>query len=406
MSATRPAGLDGIRVLDLTQGVSGPFCTRLLAQMGARVIKVEKPVSGDIIRAWDDYVNGMCTGHAWVNPGKESLALDLKTQEGQAILLQLVESSDVLIENFVPGTLEAWGLSEERIRQRKRDIIFCRISGFGQDGPDSDRTALDLIVQGETGLLSTNGSKEQAAKISVSIADLSGSMYATIAILESLYHRERTGEGQVIDLALFDAVMTWSGYFPYLWWYQGREPGRVGLDHHTMYPYGPFGTRDGKTVIVAAGAGSRVQWAKFCAAIDRSELVDMPNFASNEKRIANKAELGELISAAIGARDLDHWLRAFQEAGIPAGPLNQFRDGMEHRRMVHRNFVVEVDSAVGPVKAFDFPPQISGLRSVNKIGPPQLGEHTQGILAELGMTPAEVDRLVQAGTVQVASPQG
>ena len=394
------AALEGVTIVDLTQGVAGPFCTRLLAQMGARVIKIERPAGGDLIRHWDTSVNGMSSGHAWVNPGKESVALDLSRSEGHDLLLQLVARADIVVENFVPGTLEKWGLPPERLHAARRDLILCRISGFGQDGPDADRSALDLIIQGETGLINTNGSADEPAKISLSVADLSGAMYATTAILQSLYHRERTGTGQDIDLALFDSVMTWTGYFPYMWWYQGKRPGRVGRHHHTMFPYGTYTAADGKGVIMAAGAGSRDQWKRFCDGIGHPELVDHPDYLTNGLRLAHREPLDRIVIDAIAAQPQSYWLARFHEVGIPVGALNEFDEALEHRRMKHRGMVKEVDSAVGKVKAFDYPPQFSSMDTVNEIGPPSLGEHTEAVLAELGLSSDAVERLRTEGVVE------
>lgn len=395
--------LDGITVIDMTQGVSGPFSTRLLGQMGARIIKVERPGGGDIIRFWDNIVNGMCSGHAWVNPGKESLALDLGKEEGRSILLQLTRKADVVIENFVPGTLEKWGLSYDAFLAENPKIIFCRISGFGQEGPYSDRAALDLIVQGEAGLIPTNGSPDAQAKISLSVCDISGSMYATIAILEALFHRERTGRPQKIEVALLDTVLTWTGYFPYMWWYRDQLPERVGLHHHTMTPYGPYASKDGRMVILAAGSGHRAMWEKFCNAIMRPELIDDVRFESNAARMANRAALDVVVCTAIAEQGREYWLERFHQFGIPAGALNNLGDALDHPRVRSRGFVKEVDSAVGKVKVFDFPPQFSEIESVNKLGPPVLGEHTHAILGELGLGAEEIAKLERDRVVEGAS---
>jgi itaconate CoA-transferase len=397
--------LSGITVVDLTQGVSGPFATRLLSQMGARVIKIERPGTGDLIRFWDDIVHGMCSGHAWVNPGKESVALDLKSESGRDILHQLIERADVLIENFVPGTVDAWGLNYEKVKAIKPDIIFCHISGFGQEGPYRDRAALDLIVQGEAGLIMTNGTPEAPSKISVSLCDIAGSMYATIAILEALFHRERTERGQDIQVSLLDSVLTWTGYFPYMVWYGNKLPKRVGLHHHTMAPYGPYPCGDERMVIVAAGGGHVEMWRKFCQAIECPDMVDDERFATNALRLANRGALDERICQAIGTRERAYWLERFHAFGIPAGAMNDLGEALDHPAIKARDLIKEVDSAVGKVKVFDFPPQSSEFESVNKLGPPVLGEHTAQVLAELGIDAATIETLVSAGVVQCAGPE-
>jgi len=397
-------GLAGITVVDLTQGVSGPFCTRLLSQMGARVIKVERPGFGDVIRHWDTIVQGMCSGHAWVNPGKESVALDLKSPAGRELLGQLIRRADVLIENFVPGVMDGWGFGYEQVKALKPDIVYCRISGFGQEGPYRDRPALDLIIQGESGLIMTNGTPEEPAKISVSLCDISASMYATIGILQALYHRKATGKGQELQISLLESVLTWTGYFPYMHWYGGQLPQRVGLHHHTMAPYGPYPCgADGRMIILAAGGGQEARWRRFCQAIERPDLFDDPRFATNALRLANRPPMDEIIIAELAKHDREYWLQRFLAHDIPAGALNDIGEALNHPAIVQRGLVKEVDSAVGPIKVFDFPPKYSDLDSVNRLGPPLLGEHTERVLAELGLDAAAIDGLRAAGTISCAA---
>lgn len=393
-------GLRGVTVIDLTQGVSGPFSTRLLAQMGARIIKVERPGTGEIIREWDTHVNGLSSGHAWVNPGKESLSLNLRSEEGQEILLRLVAQADVLIENYVPGTLEGWGIGPDRLRSVNSDLVVCRISGFGQEGALADRAALDLIMQGEAGLIMTNGSPEAPAKISLSVADLSGAMYATISILLSLLEqRSGSGEPVDIDVPLFDSILSWTGYFPYMYWYQGREPGRVGVHHHTMFPYGLYEAADGKSIIIAAGAGSWEQWSRFCRTLGCEYLLDDQRYATNEGRLAHRDELQSMLVEAFKRADQPTWLERFHKAGIPSGAMNTFGEAMEHQRLRERGFVQEVASAAGTTKTFDFPPILTGFEPVNELGPPMVGEHTVAVLVELGYSQEEVDNLQAKGIV-------
>lgn len=388
-----------LTVLDLTQGVAGPLTTRLLSQMGARIIKVERPGLGDIIRGWDAHVDGMSSGHTWVNPGKESIAVDLRDEAGQSIVRQLAESADVVVANFVPGTLERWNLGPNDLIALNSRLVVCLISGYGQEGPYSDRSALDLIIQAETGLISTNGTEEQPAKISLSVADLSGAMYATIAILQALLHREHSGDGQVIDLALFDAVMTWTGYFPYMQWYQQATPGRVGLHHHTMFPYGAYETSDDRHVILAAGAGGMEHWRRFCTAIDRLDLIDRPEYTTNGSRLAHRDVLDPAVKSAIRAQPLAHWLERFHVAGIPAGAMNDFAAALEHPVLKHRGLQIEVPGRTEPILAFDYPPQFSTITHVNELGPPEVGEHTVRIVTELGMSPEKIRQLLSTGVI-------
>ena len=396
------AALDGITVVDLTQAVSGPFTTRLLAQMGARVIKVERPGTGDLIRMWDTIVQGQCSGHAWVNPGKESVALDLKTDEGRALLAKLVERADVVIENFVPGTLESFGFSYEKFKALKPDVILCRISGFGQTGPYRDRAAMDLIIQGEAGLVLTNGTPDTPAKISVSICDITTAFYATMSILQALYHRRGTGRGQEVKVSMLESTLTLTGYFPYMYWYANQLPERVGLHHHTIAPYGPYECRDGRSVIIIGGGAGAARWKKFCEAIGRPDMFENPKFGSNQLRIANRPELDGQICAEISKRDRAFWLEHFHAHDVPCGALNDMGEALEHPVVKARGFVKELPSATGPIKSFDFPPIFSELQAVNEKGPPVLGEHTAKVLAELGLDAAGIEALRAAGVVECA----
>jgi formyl-CoA transferase len=224
-------------------------------------------------------------------------------------------------------------------------------------------------------------------------------MYATVSITTALLHREKTGEGQDIELSLFDTVMTWTGYFPYMYWYQGRAPGRVGVNHHTMFPYGLYLAGDGKGVVIAAGAGSRDQWLRFCTAIDRLDLVDHAEYATNDLRLSNMAVLQEIVERVFAEHDQQYWLDRFLDYGIPAGAYREFEDAMEHPLLAHRGLVKEVDSTVGPVKVLDFPSQFSTLDIVNRLGPPALGEHTDAVLRSAGISDERVAELRQAGII-------
>jgi formyl-CoA transferase len=230
-------------------------------------------------------------------------------------------------------------------------------------------------------------------------------MYATIGILEALFHRQRTGRGQQLQVSLLESVLTWTGYFPYMYWYGGKLPQRVGLHHHTMAPYGPYPCRDGKQVILAAGGGHVEMWRKFCQAIERIDMFDDPLFANNNSRLANRTLLDKNICEAIGKHDRPYWLDCFHKFGIPSGAMNDLGEALSHPAIEARGFIKEVDSAVGKVKVFDFPPQSSETQSVNELGPPALGEHTAKVLAQFGYSPAEIDAMRKNGVIQCADAQ-
>jgi crotonobetainyl-CoA:carnitine CoA-transferase CaiB-like acyl-CoA transferase len=393
------AALDNIKVIDATQGVSGPLCTRNLAHMGADIVKIERPEGGDITRNWDTVVNGHSSGFVYANFNKQSVAVNLKTKQGQEIVKQLVKNADVFIENFVPGTVAGWGLDYESLQTLNPKLVYCSISGFGQDGPFAKRAAFDLIIQGESGLIPTNGTEKEYAKVSLSICDISAAMYATTAILSALYYRKDHGVGQYIDIAMFDCIMNWMGYFPYMYWYKGELPRRVGVQHHTMAPYGPYVAGDDKYVIVSGSTGGRHLWVKFCEILDCRELIDDDRFATNGLRIKNRVDLDKLVTNAFAKHDADYWIDLLHQAGIPCGRLNDLADALNHPQAVHRNLYTEVDSTLGPVKMVDFPVRMSVTEHNCELGPPTLGEHTIEVLTSLGYSEQVIAELKAKGTV-------
>ena len=384
------ASLDDIKVVDLTQGLSGPLCTRNLAHMGADVIKIERPDGGDMTRYWDTIVNGHCSGFTFTNANKRSVAVNLKTEQGQQIIKDLAKDADVLVENFVPGTLGAWGLDYESLRESNPGLVYCSISGYGQDGPYAKRAAFDLMIQGESGLISTNGTPEDAAKVSISICDIAAAMYATVAIVSALYYRKEHAVGQYIDIAMLDCIMNWMGYFPYMYWYKNEQPKRVGMHHHTMAPYGPYVAGDGEYIIIGAGTGGFPLWAKFCNTIQRQDLTDDPRFATNELRLENRAVLDDLVTQAFSVRPADYWVEQLSEAGIPCGKLNDLAGALNHPQAIHRELYTEVDSTIGPVKMVDFPIRMSEAEHKWQFGPPLLGEHTREVLQSLGYSESDI----------------
>jgi itaconate CoA-transferase len=382
--------LADVTVVDLTQGVAGPLTSRNLASMGARVIKVERPGVGDIIRHWDTLVSGHSSGHVWVNPGKESIEIDLGSERGREIVNRLLDKPNtVLIHNFVPGTIEKFKLDYDTVRVGRPGLIYCSISGYGERGEYRSRNAIDLIIQGETGILLTNGTPEQPAKLSLSVCDIAGSCNATIGILEALIHRERTGEGQKIEISLLESILSWSGYFPYMVWYQDTLPKRVGLHHHTMAPYGPYRSSDDRQVILAAGSGERNLWVRFCTALGHPELIDDPRYDSNGARLEHRADLDAIVSQAIGSRPADEWIEIFTANDVPCGLVRDLREGLDHPAMREVRAVREIGSSIGPVRILNSPIHSTVADHTIERGPAVLGEHTAAILKEIGLSDAE-----------------
>lgn len=388
--------LSGCTVIDMSQGVSGPLCTRNLAQMGARVIKVERPGVGDLVRNFDDIVDGQSSGHVWVNSGKESACVDLTTTSGQEIVKRLLAvPNPILVHNAVPGHMERWGLDYDSLEGEFPQLIHASISAYGKSGPYADRSAIDLIIQGESGLLQLNGSPEQPARIALSICDIAAANYLTIGVLEATIHRQATGEGQEIHVSLLEAALGWSGYFPYMIWYRDQIPQRQGLYHPTIVPYGPYTASDGRYVFIAA-AGS--QWKRFCAAVERPELDD-PRYESGAQRHELREELHEIVTTIIADRTSDEWIERFIAARVPCGIMRDLRDALNHPQLAEVEAVRTVDSSKGPIKMLGFPVHSTASEHRTEVGPPSLGEHTHQLLSQLGFDDSEIEDLEAKGVV-------
>ena len=298
--ADKPAepsrALDGVRVLALETSLSGPHATKILADMGAEVIKIEKPGTGDVIRTWDTAVKGLSSGTVWVIANKRSLAIDVKQKAALDILKRLAARSDVFLENFAPGVAERMGLGARELTEANPRLIYCSLSGYGQDGPYRDVKAYDVLIQGESGMIATTGYPDAPAKVGVSMTDLCSSMYAAVGILLALYQREKTGRGQVIDISMFETAASWLGYFPHHYWHRGEEPARLGLRHQYITPYGPYLAGDGKYVGVACA--SQADWEIFCRdVIQRPELLNDARFKTTETRRKDRDALEAIIVA-------------------------------------------------------------------------------------------------------------
>jgi crotonobetainyl-CoA:carnitine CoA-transferase CaiB-like acyl-CoA transferase len=386
MADTLEHALAGTRVLALEQAVALPFCTLMLAALGADVIKIETPGRGDVIRGWDGAVGGLSTGYVAFNAGKRDVTVDGKTPAGRGVLRRLADSSDVVVENFTPGVAERLGLGAEELRAANPGLIYCSLSGYGQDGPYREAKAYDLLVQGESGLLLTNGTEDAPAKIGIPVTDQIAGAHAALAIVSALHRRERTGEGAYLDVSMLDSAVFWLAYYPHHWWHAETEPPRSGMRHQYLCPYGPFKAADGEYVnVVVASDGD---WHRFCDAVSRPQWIDDPRFATMAARSRSRAELDDLVERAIGDQPAAVWASRLDAAGLPHGRVRRLPDVLTHPQLAHRELFVEGDSPVGPLPLVRFP-----LARGDSLTVPAFGEHTDEVLAELGYDDEEIARL-------------
>ena len=383
--------LDGIKILAFEQVLSGPFATCLLADMGAEVIKVERPGVGDVIRGWDSVVRGLSSGYVWLNRNKRSLTVDVKKEKGREILERLAANSDIFFENYAPGVATRLGLGYEKLSEANPRLIYCSLSGYGQDGPYRDVKAYDLLIQGEGGIIATTGYPDKPARAGLAIVDIAAGMYSVIGILLALYEREKSGRGQYIDVSMLDSIVSWLGYFPHHYWHAGEEPARVGMRHHYVTPYGPYLAGDGEYVNLAVASAS--DWEIFCRkVVEKPELLEDGRFATVEGRRKNRAELEDAIEKIFLERDHNHWLAKLKAAELPHGEVRGIAQVLAHPQVLARKLIREVESPVGKVpvianalKMSDSPARYDRL--------PALGEDTEGILRELGYERRAIDAL-------------
>jgi crotonobetainyl-CoA:carnitine CoA-transferase CaiB-like acyl-CoA transferase len=391
--------LDGVRVLDATQVMAGPFCCQLLADMGADVIKVEKPNGGDDSRRMGPpFLNGESAAFLAINRNKRGLALDLKRPQGQALFLRLAAWADVLVENFRPGSLEALGLGYEALSASHPELIYCSISGFGQTGPYRERGGYDLVAQGMSGIMSVTGHAGQPpVKVGVPITDLNAGMYAAYGILCAYVRRLRTGRGQLVDTSLFEAGLAYTiwesaGYFA-----TGQTPPPMGSAHRSAAPYQAFRTADGHLTI---GAANQANWEKLCQALGRPDLLSDPSFRDNPSRTTRAAQLAAELEKVFVTRPTAEWLELLGPSGMPAGPINDMAAVYADPQVQARGMVVALDHpAAGWVKHIGVPVKLSETPGAIRRPAPTLGQHTDEVLAELGLAPGEVRALRAAGVV-------
>ncbi|MEV4647389.1 CaiB/BaiF CoA-transferase family protein [Saccharopolyspora sp. NPDC049357] len=377
--------LEGIVVVALEQAVAAPFATRQLADLGARVIKVER-AGGDFARDYDTTVNGMASHFVWLNRNKESVVLDLKSDEGRRAMDKLLAKADVFLQNLAPGAAARLGFGADELRARHPRLIVGDLSGYGSDGPYRDKKAYDLLVQCEAGLVSITGGRDEPAKSGISVADIAGGMYAYSGVLTALYERERTGEGSVFEVSLLDALAEWMGFPYYYTVYGGKPPSRTGARHAAIAPYGPFGTGGGAQVFLAVQNDR--EWRKLCEEVlMHPDLVEDPRFATNPDRVDNERELTAAIEAVFADLPVEEVVARLDRAQIANARMRTVEEFADHPQLADRNRWHEVDSPVGPLRALQPPVTLAG-RAPRMDRIPDVGEHTDAVLAELGEEPA------------------
>ncbi len=392
MKPTTMKPLAGITVVTLEHAIAAPFATRQLADLGARVIKVERPGVGDFARGYDERVRGVASHFVWTNRSKESLTLDVKHPEAQAILKRLIrEQADVVVQNLAPGAAARLGLSYEALSAEKPGIIVCDISGYGGDGPYRDKKAYDLLIQGESGFLSVTGTPETPSKAGPSIADISAGMYAYSNILAALLQRQQSGRGCRIDVSMLESLVEWMSYPLYYAFDGAPPPARTGASHATIYPYGPFPAGDGKTVLL--GLQNEREWVAFCdTVLKRPELAREERFSSNSRRNAAREELREIIVGAFACLTAEEVVARLEKASIANAQANSMQDVWDHPQLAARNRWRTVETQNGPVPAL-LPPGAASDGDTRMDPVPALGQHTDRILAELGYAPGDIARL-------------
>jgi len=388
--------LEGITVVSLEQAVAAPFTTRQLADLGARVIKIERPGTGDFARSYDTTAHGMSSSFVWLNRSKESLTLDLKRAEAKLVLHRLLESADVFVQNLAPGATGRLGLASGELRKRYPRLVVCDLSGYGSSGPYRDKKAYDLLIQAETGLISITGTEETPSKAGISIADISCGMYGFAGILTALLVRARTGEGVALETSLFDALGEWMSYATY-YSLGGSAPRRTGASHATIAPYGPSKTGDGKVVYL--GLQNEREWKRFCEAVlHKPELATDFRYDSNAKRVQNREQLDADIQQVFQELTAADIIARLEAAQIANARMNTVQEFVDHPQLKARNRWATVGSPVGPILALLPPVKIENMDPVmNEV--PALGQHTDAILEEIGFDSNTIASWRQTGVI-------
>jgi itaconate CoA-transferase len=389
--------LEGITVVALEQVIAGPFATRQLAELGARVIKIERPGAGDAARSYDHTVKGESSHFVWTNRSKESLTLDVKHPAAKTILEKLIARADVFLQNLAPGAAERLGLGSATLRERHRRLVWCGISGYGPSGPYAEKKAYDLLVQCEAGMLSVTGTPEAPSKAGIPVADIAAGMYAFSSILAALLRRERTGEGATLDITMFEALGEWMGFPAYFTAYGGTAPPRSGAHHATIAPYGPFPAGDGASVFLSVQ--NEREFARFCSTVlGNAALAGDARFATGPQRLANRAALHAEIERVFAHLTAAQVIERLEAADIANARLNDMGEFWRHPQLAARSRWAKVGSPGGAIDALKPPFNLSGFEPRME-AVPALGEHTRAVLGELGYSGGEVEKLAAEGVV-------
>lgn len=390
--------LEGVRILDLSWVLSGPFATMVLGDLGAEIIKVERPQTGDLARGNGPFLDGESSYFMSINRGKKSMTIDLQTDRGKRLFLELVKKVDVLVENFVPGTMKRLGLDYETVKEQNSGIIYASISGFGQTGPNSQTRALDIIIQAMGGMMSITGEPDgPPVRPGASLGDITAGLFASIGILSALHERNKSGRGQMLDISMLDCQLSilenaFGRYFA-----TGKVPQRIGSRHPVFTPFQAFDTKDGSIVLAMVG-GVRNQWPLFCAIIGRLDLMDDERYQTGEQRTDHYDELEPILSQVMKTKTSDEWLKELTEVGIPCGPINTIDKVANHPQVKHREMIVEVPHPrLGKVKMINSPVKLSRTPAAIRQTAPDLGQDTGRLLSRLlGMSQDEIDELKES----------